>query len=81
MLARNPNSLLSFIAWLEKQDATARYDYNSTSCAVCLYLEEQGGSRFDYGKFLTAEDRIAVVQEHPRTYGAALKRALAHNSK
>lgn len=39
MLARNPMTVTSLVAWLEKQPANGEYNYaNSIDCMLCRYF-------------------------------------------
>jgi hypothetical protein len=84
----DPLTMESLVAWLEKQPARARYDYEDCSgkCLYGLYMashgvawEVSGGcSSLDSGPE-RAEFCINVYSdvacERPWTFGAALKRA------
>ncbi len=84
----DPMSLDGFIAWLEKQDAAERYDWENCSgrCLVgqyqchCLGVDAANrpsgyGAFFGY-KLTNIFQRIAL--EHPWTFGGALTRARAY---
>lgn len=83
-------SLEGLIAWLEKQPAETTYNWLDMPCnGGCLihrYLVAQGQSPTnDYGRFAEcAGGRDAdtkVAMREPYTYGAALERARALQSR
>lgn len=73
--------LSGLIAWLENQPADQTYNYfcEERHCLISQYLSEVGlpFGRGHYGRFADANIRIAVAQQQPWTFGAALERARA----
>jgi hypothetical protein len=85
----DPLSLDSLIAWLEKQPADMEYDYLCNGhCLLGEYFRHVNPAFYSVGPYQAhfregntftdwdvprTWDRLAV--EHPRTFGAALKRA------
>jgi hypothetical protein len=80
----DPFSLESLIAWLEKQPATKRYDWENCDggCLIGLYGQAHGiswdamqrvddGGDSPYSKLTPG----GIAFRYPRTFGAALKRA------
>jgi hypothetical protein len=87
MLARNPVSLLSIIAWLQTKDPNESYQFCNTdgSCLFSQYLVSLGYPRnpstmdtemFEIWRQLHAKF-CYVAQGLPWTFGAALTRAEA----
>jgi hypothetical protein len=82
MLARNPLSLLSIIAWLRTKDPDEHYPFCNTEgkCLFSQYLTSLGYPRdptsdlvYDLWRML---HRVGyVAHKHPWTFGAAHARA------
>ena len=81
-------SLLSFVAWLETQRASTKYDwYNVDGCLACRYIEAMGLNILDVryrdvfnGDVFLYHD---ICKNGEWTYGAALARArqkLSHST-
>jgi hypothetical protein len=81
-------SLESLIAWLEKQPAKKTYCYTDNgACLLSQYFRASGYEKAEIGGYnawlegygqgqtLLPEAFSDLVYEHPRTFGAALKRA------
>jgi hypothetical protein len=86
MLARNPTSLLSVIAWLKTKDPEQHYSFMCTSgkCLFSQYLQSQGYDPDPCGDNDTLAPWRALHQAYysvamntPWTFGAALERAEA----
>jgi hypothetical protein len=90
MLARNPMSLLSIIAWLQTKDPNEHYPFCNTQgrCLFSQYLVSLG-----YPRDPTVDDELFalwremhvnfgyIAQEHPWSFGAALERAEKLNER
>jgi hypothetical protein len=84
MLARNPVSLLSLVAWLKTKDSAERYPFQCTNgnCLFSQYLNQSFGYDPDP---VDADTSVPWMELHrryrlvasqtPRTFGAALERA------
>lgn len=86
MLARNPDSLLSFIAWLETKDPNEKYDYCAPGdCLLAQYLQAMGSPDYwlTHNGVREAFDGHGQEIVHPSSdrdtwaFGAALERARA----
>ena len=86
MLARNPVSLNSFIAWLETKDPNKQYDFMDMSgaCLIGQYMAasdipwDWNSSPSNFRKTAIAifdGKPLDVVSDVPWTVGAALERA------
>jgi hypothetical protein len=89
MLARNPISLLSIIAWLQTKDPDEHYPFCNTDgkCLFSQYLVSLGYSQEPTSDPVFALWRMMhvhfgyVAQELPWTFGAALERAKVLNER
>jgi hypothetical protein len=84
MLARNPASLLSLVAWLKTKDPAESYFFQCTNgkCLFSQYLNQVFGYNPDpvdprtHGPWtLLHQCYVTVASDSPWTFGAALKRA------
>jgi hypothetical protein len=89
MLARNPNSLLSLVAWLKTKDPDESYNFSCTNgeCLFSQYLSQSFGYDPDPVDAHTNGPWVAlhlhyfsVARQVPWTFGAALTRAEAMNN-
>lgn len=79
MLAKNPNSLENFTAWLRQQPASASYDWTDCKkCAVGNYLKAttDGITYRAYVDFVYQTEgwQSNYGYDEPWTYGALLER-------
>jgi hypothetical protein len=84
MLARNPTSLLSLIAWLKTKNPNESYKFSCTqgTCLFSQYLNQSFGYDPDPVDAYTNQPWVMLHQNYvrvasltPWTFGAALKRA------
>lgn len=76
----DPFSLVSLIAWLQKQNPNAHYDYCiPQECLIGQWLKSSGiaecGLKSHQVQRLFGGRGDDIVIPHPRTFGAALERA------
>jgi hypothetical protein len=84
MLARNPTSLISLIAWLKTKNPKHKYSFIEIdgTCLFSQYLEALGYDRDPVNEHTNPvwtflhRNHVAIASCTPWTYGAALERAL-----